>query len=1221
MISQQSKRTMHWFLITVFILFVVGILVTGLLFYRAQQQQIKTDAQNNLAFIADLKVDQIVQWRNEQINDANIIYNDVLFAKQVETYFKAPAAKNQKQELLNSLKTFQHNFNYESIYLIDVKGTVCLSISGNSDTTSQYLDALIEEAFLQRRPIFSDLNSTNFSSSVHIDLVIPLILSNQKHSTITGGLLLRIDPNQSLFPIIQKWPTPSRSSETLLLERSFNEVVYLNKLRYQKNNNQIFRIPVSREELLASMVEHGIEGIVEGKDYRNVPVLAVVKKIQNTPWFIIAKVDQEEIFAPLKLQAWIVGLGTFLLILSTGAIIGFWWRHQRARFYLEQYEAQLERQALVKHFEYLIKYANDIILLADMDGRIIEANDQACRTYGYTQEEMHRLRIQDIRTDESSSEIEKQIKQHEEQGGLVFKTKHQKKNGTKFPVEISSQFIKIDNVKYLQCIIRDITERIRSEEALKESEERYRELYTNATIGIYRTTPDGKILLANPWLLAMFGFSTMEELNSRSPNLEGFDAAKSRSEFKRRMEQDGEVIGFESVWITQDGSRIFVRENAKTVRGKDGSILYYDGLAEDITERKLAEIGNKLAEEALRQSEGLFKTLVEYAPISVAVFSGKDQNIEYVSHSFTELCGYEQTDLPNLSAWWPLAYPMEEYRNQIEAAWRTSIDRAQQEDLEFEPIESVITCKDGSTKYIETTHSSIGELTLVFFTDLTQHKMAEEALRQTHAFNELLIQTMPFGMNIVDEEGNILFVSKTMKEMLTVDVIDMCCWEVYKDDNQQCKDCPLKRGISFGKPDVIETTGVLGGKTFQISHVGMMYEGRKAMLEVFQDITEQKKLQQELMQSQKMLSIGTLAGGIAHDFNNILAIILGYTSIFNSIKDDPQKLSDGVNAIRQAVDRGAALVRQILTFARKTDIAFEPMSVPDLIRELISMLEQTFPKIITFNKEVEIELPLINADHTQIHQILLNLCVNARDAMLNGGVITIKANLIEGDKLQERFPAANKEHYICITVSDTGMGMDEATCSRIFDPFFTTKEKGKGTGLGLSVVYGVVQAHHGFIDVESAVGSGTTFRLYLPVVKESSAALESGKEEEQVLGGNETILVVEDEELLLDMVKIFLETHGYTVLTAKDGIEAVNVYSEHIHEIALVISDMGLPKLSGDGEFKKLKEINPTVKMILASGYFEPDIKILLESAGVVGFLQKPYLIEEVLEKIRKALD
>jgi CheY-like chemotaxis protein len=365
-----------------------------------------------------------------------------------------------------------------------------------------------------------------------------------------------------------------------------------------------------------------------------------------------------------------------------------------------------------------------------------------------------------------------------------------------------------------------------------------------------------------------------------------------------------------------------------------------------------------------------------------------------------------------------------------------------------------------------------------------------------------------------------------------------------------------------------------------------------------------------------------MAGGIAHDFNNILAIILGYSSILISVKDNPQRFSDGVTAIRQAVDRGAGLVRQILTFARKTDISFQPLSIPDLLKELVSMLQQTFPRIITFNTTIDKNLPYINADHTQMHQALLNLCVNARDAMPNGGEISIKAMPVTGEKLREHFPSADNRWYIDLNVSDTGIGIDENVRNQIFDPFFTTKEKGKGTGLGLSVVYGIVQAHRGFVNVESSIGHGTMFQLYFPVPQESSAALETEEQvQEQVSGGNEILLFVEDETLLLDMVQILLESNGYSVLTAKDGEEAVDVYSKHKHEVALVISDMGLPKLTGLTEFEKLKEINPAVKIIFASGYFEPEMKATLEKAGARGFLQKPYVTDDILMKIRKVLD
>jgi two-component system, cell cycle sensor histidine kinase and response regulator CckA len=1342
--NQESKRATPWFLIIVFFLLVTGILATGFFFYHAQQRRIKTEAQNNIAAIADLKVSQIARWRQERMIDAKLTYENAAFIRLVSEYLRVPRKSGAQQEIFKLMKSFQKDAGYKSVLLLDIKGHVRLSISQDKDTVGSYGQSIFHEVLLHRQVILSDLHQSAAIPFVHLDLIIPLVSPDRRDSSMIGALFLRIDPNDVLFPLIQAWPTPSRTSETLLLEQDGDSIVYLNELRHRKNTTLSLRLPISNRQLIASKAVRGIQGTAEGTDYRGVPVLAEIRKIQNTAWFMIAKVDQEEIFAPLQFQAWIVGLGVFLSILSTAAIIGFWWRHQRARFYREQYEAQLGRQALVKHFEYLVKHAHDIILLIDMDGRISEANDQACRTYGYTQEEMHRINIQDIRMPGAPSEIEIQMKQQEELEGLLFETEHRRKDGSTFPVEISSQFIKIDNAKYMQCIIRDITDRKRAEEILRESEAKLQEAQHIAGIGHYifdiaaglwtcskmldeifgieknfNKTFDGWKDIIHPddrdemsrylseyvihgknpfdkeyriirrsdgavrWLhglgnlefdvngqpLKMFGIiqditekkqaeDTLRESEDRFRRIfeEGpLGMATSGSDFKfmkvnaafcRMMgyeENELTSLTFKDItdpeYITDDIASIknlfagvlpvyhtekrYIRKDKRVVwgaatisvvRDKNNRFLYFIAMIENISERKHAEA-------ALLESEGLFKTLVESSPVSIAVFSGPNQRIKYVSHRFTELFGYEQTDLPTLSAWWPLAYPMEEYRNQIEAAWHSSLEWSKRENQESEPVESVITCKDGSSKYIESLFTSMGDLTLVFFSDLTQRRMAEEALRQTHAFNDLLIQTMPFGMNIVDEEGNILFVSKTMKEMLPVDVVDMCCWKVYKDDNQQCQNCPLKSGISFGRPEVIETTGVLGGKTFQISHVGMMYEGRKAMLEVFQDITEQKKLQLELMQSQKMLSIGTLAGGIAHDFNNILAIILGYINILHSMKDNPQKFSDGVSAIKQAVDRGAGLVKQILTFASKTSVDFEPTKVPEVARELVSMLQQTFPKTITFNQEIETDLPVINADHTQIHQVLLNLCVNARDAMPQGGVITIKAYQTAGDTLVERFPAATEQRYIGISVSDTGTGMDETTRERIFDPFFTTKEKGKGTGLGLSVVYGVVQAHHGFIEVESTVASGTTFRLYLPVQKETIAVIEARNATGQVHGGTETLLVVEDEDLLRDMVQILLEANGYSVLTAKDGMEAVEMYSQRKQEIALVISDMGLPKLSGDSEFKKLKEINPEVKMILASGYFDPGIKAKLESTGVLGFLQKPYIIEEVLTKIRKALD
>jgi signal transduction histidine kinase/ActR/RegA family two-component response regulator len=390
---------------------------------------------------------------------------------------------------------------------------------------------------------------------------------------------------------------------------------------------------------------------------------------------------------------------------------------------------------------------------------------------------------------------------------------------------------------------------------------------------------------------------------------------------------------------------------------------------------------------------------------------------------------------------------------------------------------------------------------------------------------------------------------------------------------------------------------------------------------VFRDITEQQRLQDQLIQSQRIQSLGTLAGGVAHDFNNILSIILGYTTELEKGRLEPARHAGAIRTIQNAVGRGAALVQQILTFARRTDVTFEPVILPDLVRELIPMLERTFPKFITFRREFEKDLPVIHADHTQIHQALLNLCVNARDAMPRGGEILIRLSTFSPQEVASRFSEAENYRYVCLAVSDSGTGMDEATRSRVFDPFFTTKGMGKGTGLGLSVVYGIVQSHKGFIEVESKPDIGSTFRLYFPARVDVVARRLDEERDGEIPGGTETILLVEDEDPMRNLMRMRLEAKGYTVIEARDGLQAVESFSRHQHEIALVFTDLGLPGMAGDEVYRKIRETSPDVRVIFAGGFVMPETKSELAKEGGDTFFQKPYHPSQVLAAIRLMLD
>jgi PAS domain S-box-containing protein len=385
--------------------------------------------------------------------------------------------------------------------------------------------------------------------------------------------------------------------------------------------------------------------------------------------------------------------------------------------------------------------------------------------------------------------------------------------------------------------------------------------------------------------------------------------------------------------------------------------------------------------------------------------------------------------------------------------------------------------------------------------------------------------------------------------------------------------------------------------------------------------TKRKRLEQQLVQAQKMEGLGTLAGGIAHDFNNILAIILGYTNRLETFRSKPKEVPGAIKVIKEAVERGAALVQQLLTSARQTEARFSSLDLNALVRELEKMLQATFPKMISFKLELDPDLPSITADKSQIHQVLLNLCVNARDAMPTGGTLTLATSITAGAELTEMFTGVTAENYACVRVRDTGMGMSRQVKSHIFEPFFSTKERGKGTGLGLSVVYGVVNNHRGFVQVESEVGAGTSFIIYLPV---KHASVEQSRDDQTRIARHQnipqTILLVEDEEMLRELGVSILESEGFRVLAAKDGVEAVSLFETHSEEIGLVVCDLGLPRLGGREAFLKMKERKPSVRAIVASGYLEPMIRSEMLKAGVIDTIQKPYDFNDLLAKIRSVI-
>jgi PAS domain S-box-containing protein len=462
------------YIIFIFIVLSFGILTSGYLYYKNQENYITREKQLDLAAITALKIDQIISWRQERIDFANTIMDDHFLAIRVSDFIKSrpkPLLKKQIVERLTALASFQ----YQGLTLIDPQGNVRLSVPTSEQNITPYVKSLANQAMQAQKVVFSDLYLDE-NAKVRLSVLAPLLVIQGNAKVTVGVVLIRIEPYLFLYPLIKSWPTPSPTGETELIRREGNEVIFLNELRHRENIPLNLRFPVDSPNLVAAMVARGMKGIVEGLDYRGVPVLAAAGLIPDSPWFLVAKVDANEIYAPLKRLSQQIVFSLIILIGAAGISVAYFQRNQQTRFYRRQYEAELKRRALAQRYEYLTRFANDIILVTDQSLRIVEANDRAITSYEYTRDELLNLYLIDLYPPGSEQVLDTLMRHVEEESGLIFEAMQQRKNGTKFPVEISLRLLELEGEKLFQEIIRDITERKQTEEVLKQSEKNMRYL-------------------------------------------------------------------------------------------------------------------------------------------------------------------------------------------------------------------------------------------------------------------------------------------------------------------------------------------------------------------------------------------------------------------------------------------------------------------------------------------------------------------------------------------------------------------------------------------------------------------------------------------------------------------------------------------------------------------------------------------------------------------------
>jgi PAS domain S-box-containing protein len=520
---------------------------------------------------------------------------------------------------------------------------------------------------------------------------------------------------------------------------------------------------------------------------------------------------------------------------------------------------------------------------------------------------------------------------------------------------------------------------------------------------------------------------------------------------------------------------------------------------------------------------------------------------------------------------------------------------------------------------------------IIIVEDVTAQRRAQQALQEGEHRLASIINSAMDGIITVDAQQNIVLFNAAAEKVFGYAAAEVLGQSLDRLIPERFRTGHHHHIEGFGKTQVTKRTmGRLGaiygiranGEEFpmEASISQVETDGQRFYTVILRDITEKKRLEAQFLRAQRMESIGTLAGGIAHDLNNLLAPMLMAVQMLQ-LKFTDEQSQKMLQLLRANAERGAEMVKQILSFARGVEgerLAIQPRH---LIKEVIKILRETLPKSIEISFRISEDLWPIMGDATQLHQVLMNLCINARDALPSGGRLQMDAdNSVLDETYAQMIPDARPGRYVRLTISDNGMGIPPANLGRIFDPFFTTKEKGKGTGLGLSTVQGIVKGHGGFINVYSEIGKGTQFRIHLP-------ALEAGQIEKAHIvnpelppGKGELILVVDDEMAIREVTKATLEAFNYSVLTAADGTEALALYAQHGSEIKVVLTDMMMPYLDGPATIRALQKLNPNVKIIASSGLADNGKAVEAADLGVKNFLPKPYTADKLLKLLADLL-
>ncbi len=903
------------------------------------------------------------------------------------------------------------------------------------------------------------------------------------------------------------------------------------------------------------------------------------------------------------------------------------------------------REARLDLTQFAVDHAADAAFWMTEDGRFFYVNDAACRVLGYTQDELLWMTVHDIDPNFPRDTWPEKWLAMRARGSAHIESQQRHKSGRLIPVEITANFVRFGRQHFNCAFVRDISDRKQAEEALRDSEERFRTVVGAMREAMIAIDENGDIHLFNPAAERIFGWPAAEVEGGSLDRLLP-DAYRSRHASLVRRYFEGSTPGpafsrmLELPGRHRDGHEIPLEISLTEARIGDRRFVI--GVARDASQRV-----ETMA--ALRESEERLELAIRGAGLGLWDWDIRAGTIRH-NERWAEMLGYALEELDPSFATWEQLVHAEDYPG-VHAALQAHLDG----DTDVYEHEYRLQSKHGKWiwvhdrgRVLERDAKGAPIRAAGTHLDITERRLAQAELAKTQALLRAAVEQTPAGILIADAPDVRIRLAnaaalgirgETVHELTDIPVgLHPEAWQTLHPDGSPYdpEALPLSRAVLLG--ETVRNEEILirrqsGEDRWVLANASPVHDESGnvvAGVVVFPDITERKRayaeqhaLELKVQEAQKYESLGVLAGGIAHDFNNLLTSVLGHADLATSKCSGASDLRGHLAGIATAATRAADLCRQLLAYSGRGRFIIENLDLQDLIREMGDLLEVSVAKGIRIEYGFGEDVPAVRADVTQLRQIVMNLITNASEAIgpRGGriGVATHAKNWSEDDLHDLTRPdGMNPGSYVCLEVSDDGCGMDDATAARVFDPFFTTKFTGRG--LGLAAVLGIVRSHGGGIDVTADPGRGTTFRILLPACAEDARSTPSPHGTEVAWRGEGTVLVVDDEDAVREVLGLFLEQAGFRVLSARDGVEAVEVYRERMGEIDAVVLDLTMPRMDGVEAYAALRRIRSDVPVLLTSGYTEEELATRFGDGLPAAFVQKPCRARDLIRGVRIAL-